>query len=354
MVDDIRNELHKRKTTVLCEVYDGQFHLIIVKTSTGKPLTRIQLAQQHFKDTLKNQSKQELINILLPYSELCSSDLDELSTMRFQNQKTVTMESVTVDMKRVIRNVNNRNVFIFQTYIATNKVGNFSMEDIKTHHRQEIWMKYLDKYKKMNRNNKASTAELSEKDLRGSKLHRRQTHRQEVLHSESENSDSDTDPDYRPSDCESENSDSNEASSSSDDEESLHNISTVSASSTGTSCIKDILSELKKIRNKHKWCDENIDSLLQKYMSSRRALSKLFMYEMDIMNNLIHVQFGIHLFKKKDNKETRIRKIYAQLKNMPQLLTFESSSDKQEGLYNPLSLVDIQKNFILSTKYPKE
>ena len=210
----------------------------------------------------------------------------------------------------------------------------------------------------MNRNNKASTAELSEKDLckiiRGSKLHRRLTHRQEVLHSESENSDSDTDPDYRPSDCESENSDSNEASSSSDDEESLHNISTVSASSTGTSCIKDILSELKKIRNKHKWSDENIDSLLQKYMSSRRALSKLFMYEMDIMNNLIHVQFGIHLFKKKDNKETRIRKIYAQLKNMPQLLTFESSSDEQEGLYNPLSLVDIQKNFILSTKYPKE
>ena len=134
MVDDIRNELHKCKTTVLCEVYDGQFHPIIVKTSTGKPLTRIQLAQQHFKDTLKNQSKQELINILLPYSELCSSDLDELSTMRFQNQKTVTMESVTVDMKRVIRNVNNRNVFIFQTYIATNKVGNFSMEDIKTHH----------------------------------------------------------------------------------------------------------------------------------------------------------------------------------------------------------------------------
>ena len=183
-------------------------------------------------------------------------------------------------------------------------------------------MKYLDKYKKMNKNNKASTAELSEKDLckiiRGSKLHHQLTHRQEVVHSESENSDSDTDPDYRPSNCESENSDSNEASSSSDNEESLHNISTVSASSTGTSCIKDILSELKKIRNKHKWSDENIDSLLQKYMSSRQALSKLFMYEMDIMNNLIHVQFGIHLFKKKDNKETRIRKIYAQLKNMPQ------------------------------------
>ena len=57
MVDDIRNELHRRKTTVLCEVYDGQFHPIIVKSSEGKPLTRLQLAQQHFKDTLNNNSK---------------------------------------------------------------------------------------------------------------------------------------------------------------------------------------------------------------------------------------------------------------------------------------------------------
>ena len=56
MMDDIRNELHKRKTTVLCEVYDGQFHPIIVKTAEGKPLTRFQLVQHHFKDTMKNKS----------------------------------------------------------------------------------------------------------------------------------------------------------------------------------------------------------------------------------------------------------------------------------------------------------
>ena len=31
MVDDIRNELHRHKTTVLCEVYDGQFHPINCK-----------------------------------------------------------------------------------------------------------------------------------------------------------------------------------------------------------------------------------------------------------------------------------------------------------------------------------
>ena len=72
------------------------------------------------------------------------------------------------------------------------------------------------------------------------------------------------------------------------------------------------------------------------------------------MNNLIHLQFGVNLFKKKDNKETRIWKIYAQLKNMPQLLSFESSSDEQEALHNPLKLIDIYRHFILSNKYPKE
>ena len=89
-------------------------------------------------------------------------------------------------------------------------------------------------------------------------------------------------------------------------------------------------------------------------MSSHRCLTKLFMYEMDIINNCIHKQFGIHLFKKKDNKSERVKKIYAQLKKMPQLLNFESISDEPEGLCNLLSLRQIYMNFILSTKYPKE
>ena len=170
---------------------------------------------------------------------------------------------------------------------------------------------------------------------------------------ESENSDSDSDLDYMPQEEEAEFSDSCEDVSS-DEDTSIHNTSTLSATSTGTSCIKEILLELKKITNKHKWSDENIDSLLQKFTSSHQALSKLFMYEMDIINNLIQQQFGVHLFNKKDNKDTRIRKIYSQLKNMPQLLSFESSSEEQDGLYNPLSLMEIYKIFILSNRYTKE
>ena len=41
MVDDIRNELHKCKTKVLCEVYNGQFHPIIVKNSRRETSDKI-------------------------------------------------------------------------------------------------------------------------------------------------------------------------------------------------------------------------------------------------------------------------------------------------------------------------
>ena len=149
MVNDIRNELHTRKTSVLCEVYDGQFHPIIVRTSTDKPLTRIQLIQYHFKETMKNKSKQDLLDVLLPYSSISSTDLEKLATMRFQNQHSARMESVTVDMIRVTRIINQIPVFIYQTHITSNKVGNFSMEDIRTNHRTDIWMKYSGIYKDM-------------------------------------------------------------------------------------------------------------------------------------------------------------------------------------------------------------
>ena len=37
--NDIRNELKLRNTAVLCEVYDGQFHDLIVRSDCGKALT---------------------------------------------------------------------------------------------------------------------------------------------------------------------------------------------------------------------------------------------------------------------------------------------------------------------------
>ena len=78
MRNDIRNELHARNTSVLCEVYDGQFHDIIVNSDDGRPLTRLQHAKQHFKAVLDNNDKNDLLECLLPYSEITSEDKDEL------------------------------------------------------------------------------------------------------------------------------------------------------------------------------------------------------------------------------------------------------------------------------------
>ena len=80
------------------------------------------------------------------------------------------------------------------------------------------------------------------------------------------------------------------------------NISIVSTTSVGQSCIKKILNALKTIDNKHKWNNENVDSFLQKYLRIKKSISKFFMYEMDIFNKKVHETFGCYLFNTKDNK----------------------------------------------------
>ena len=50
----------------------------------------------------------------------------------------------------------------------------------------------------------------------------------------------------------------------------------------------------------------------------------------------------------------RVKKIYTQLKQMLQLLQYETSSDEGENLFQPKTLYNILNNFISSGKYPKE
>ena len=52
-MNDLPDELVEGKTSVLCEVYDGQYCGIIVKSEEGYPLTRLQLCQQHFKNKMR-------------------------------------------------------------------------------------------------------------------------------------------------------------------------------------------------------------------------------------------------------------------------------------------------------------
>ena len=128
----------------------------------------------------------------------------------------------------------------------------------------------------------------------------------------------------------------------------------MSTRSTGTSCIKTILRKLQQIENKHSWKSETVDTLLKKYFGSKAALSKLFMYEMDVINAEVIDSFGKELFKKTDSKTIRINKIFQQLKSIPQLLIYESSDDKLHTTYEPKSLREIYWNFIILGKYPKE
>ena len=100
---------------------------------------------------------------------------------------------------------------------------------------------------------------------------------------------------------------SNEAESTDDSEsesenveENIHNLSSVSTGSAGDSCMKKIMLQLRKYNNKHKWQNESVDTLIQKYLSSRKNIEKLFMYELDCICKVVKEDFGKLLFKPGD------------------------------------------------------
>ena len=170
----------------------------------------------------------------------------------------------------------------------------------------------------------------------GSKIHRRllsQTH----INVESENSDSDSDdPDYVPT-HEAESTDDSQ-SDSENVEDNIHNLSTVSTGYVGDSCMKKIIFQLRKYNNKHKWHNESVDTLIQKYLSSRKNIEKLFMHELDAICKVVKEDFGKLLFKPGDKKATRVHKIHQQLKQMPQLLQYSTSEEEITDIFQPISL----------------
>ena len=355
MINDLRNDLVKRNCKVLCEVYDGQFHSLMVKSETGYPLTRLQLIQQHFKEKMQDYSREELIKILLNYSAIDEEDKSELAKYKIQTASVKKMTSITVEMKQIVV----EDDVIRQIFITTNAVGTFSMKDIQTNHRDSVWNKYLRKQNNSAANIENVDKKLSRTDIcnviKGSKVHHRIVHQNIDNNSSFDGSsdEDDVDPNYVPINSESDFTDS-ENESDVEEEFIEHNISVASTSSMGSSCIKEILKGLQKFKNKHNWKNENIDSLLKKYMSSKASLNKLFLYEMDLINDQVYDSLGKYLFDKKDKKNIRVKKIYSQLKQMPQLLQYETSSDEGENLVQPKSLFKIYHSFVSSGKYPKE
>ena len=162
----------------------------------------------------------------------------------------------------------------------------------------------------------------------------------------------DNDDDYVP-DEESEISESE--SMATDEDMSIEpNISTLSTTSEGNSCIKRIIHKLKKIENRHNWRNENVDSFVRKYLTSKKNIRKLFKYEMDVIHEEILEVFGKNIFNRNDSKEVRVNKLYSHMMHMPEMIVVESTDDENQDKFQPMKLLEIYKNYITSTKYPKE
>ena len=330
-------------------MYDGQFHKLIVESEDGWPLMRLQHANKHFSEILQNNDKEDLLEFIMNCSTISPSDITEIENTRFRNGKNMELESVAIYMECFLEG----KTFIRKTSIETIPVGDFQMKDMVTRHQKVIWYKFLSKCKKRDANvdTVLSTEELKTL-FTGSKIHRRllsQTH----INVESENSDSDSDdPDYVTTN-QAESTDDSE-SKSENVEENIHNLSTVSTGSAGDSCMKKIMLRLRKYNNKHKWQNESVDTLIQKYLSSRKNIEKLFMYELDAICKVVKEDFGKLLFKPGDKKATRVNKIHQQLKQMLQLLQYSTSDEEFTDIFQPKSLKQTYMDFILKSNYPKE
>ena len=352
IINDIRFDLKNQNTGVLCEVYDGQFHPIIVKSEKGEPLTRLQHAIQFFRTMMKEYERSELVHELLKYSDIASDDVKYICEMTFKDGLSLDLDSVRLQMNKFIQ----EDIIERKIYIETIDFNGFQMKDIVTLHRREIWLKYMkNKFiSKPQVNYDRLTCEELKEMIEGTRLHRRlASHLDGDVTSEiSDLTSTSADPDYVPGD-ESEISDNEDLIM--DDDMSIEpNISTLSTTSEGNTCMRTILHKLQTIENRHNWINESVDSFVWNYLSSRNAINKLFKYEMDIINEEVSRYFHKQLFKKNDSKEVRVKKIYNQLRQMPQMMMVDSSEDEVLQKYEPLRLLDIYRNYITSSKYPKE
>ena len=232
------------------------------------------------------------------------------------------------------------------------------MSDIRTNQRKYLWNRYQKKCKSI------STRHLSEgltqgeieKLIQGSKLHRHIISQDDgVKDSEISEIDYESDSpdlDYEPTE-ESEISDI-EYEEDDDDESVEPNVSTLSTTSVGQSCVSAILTQLRALHNKHNWKNESVDSFIKNYLSTKKKIAKLLKYEMDIINEEVMRTFNKVLFKCQDSKQIRVNIIYMQMRQMLEMLQYDTSDEDDIVYHQPKSLYDIYKKNLTSNNYPKE
>ena len=132
-------------------------------------MTRLQHVIDIFKDILKNKDRSELINELLMYSDITEDDKDHISKMQFRNGHKKKLDSVIIQMKKVVK----EKKIVKRIYIETIDVIKIKMSDIRTNHCKYIWEQYRKKCSTIP-NRKLSeglTSEEIEKLIKGSRLH---------------------------------------------------------------------------------------------------------------------------------------------------------------------------------------
>ena len=83
------------------------------------------------------------------------------------------------------------------------------------------------------------------------------------------------------------------------------------------------------MQNKHNWKQHNVNSFLDNYLKSKKSIGKLFLYEMDVINEEVMSSFGKQLFQKKDVKSVRIEKIAMQLRKFHNFLNIPVLKKKE-------------------------
>ena len=334
IINDIRKELKDQNTSVLCEVYDGQFHQIIVRSEDGEALTRLQHVIDIFKDTVKNKDRFELVNELLMYSDITVNDKEYTSKMRFRNCHTKKLDSVIIEMRKVIKDKR----ILKRIYIETIDVNNIKMSDICTNHHTYIWERYRRKCSPVATRNfsEGLTSDEIQKLIGGTKLHCH-INSQDGARKVSEISDIELDLDSSDPNFElCEESEISDIEYEPDLDESVEpNVSTLSTTSVGQSCVSSILNKLRNLDNIHKWKNESVDSFIRNYLATKKKICKLFKYEMDIINEEVLSTFNKLLFKCLDSKQVRVNKMYMQLRQMPEMLQYETSDEDDIVYHQP-------------------
>ena len=98
------------------------------------------------------------MDILLRYSSISEEDKLNIAQYKVQMADSRQFQCITIDVKRIVRDDD----LISQIFIHTNFVRNFSMKDIITNHRENIWRKYVTKYSNVTQQPRSAYEQLSQ------------------------------------------------------------------------------------------------------------------------------------------------------------------------------------------------